>query len=203
MFIRWCYTLRLHLMFITREHQFRAVSYVGDSCSIDFSYFSIRAQRNSDRTELRATSEEDSSSIALRSIVNYILTSLCYRYAFSFVCYIGNHNQWRTGPPGNREISRWAPASWSLSRSRFAGFDARRAPAGLAAGGRSRRQRAIAGRPVVSHVRVVDCDSTCGYLLMWRSSEGRWNFLIVKWRCCRLIRRLISCERRSVMLMAA
>ena len=24
-------------------------------------------------------------------------------------------SQWRTGPPGNREISRWAPASWSFS----------------------------------------------------------------------------------------
>ena len=43
-----------------------------------------------------------------------------------------------------------------LSRSRFAGFDARRAPAGLAAGGRSRRQRAIAGQSVSSLSVVVD-----------------------------------------------
>ena len=43
-----------------------------------------------------------------------------------------------------------------MSRSRYAGFDARRAPAGLAAGGRSRRQRAIAGRSVVSLSLVVD-----------------------------------------------
>ena len=30
-----------------------------------------------------------------------------------------HYNQWRTGPPGNREISRWAPASWSFSGPRL------------------------------------------------------------------------------------
>ena len=47
-----------------------------------------------------------------------------------------------------------------MSRSRFAGFDARRAPAGLAAGGRSRRQRVIAGQSVVSSLSVVVGEST-------------------------------------------
>ena len=39
-------------------------------------------------------------------------------YCYCWLCVLPKFCQWRTGPPGNREISRWAPASWSFSGPR-------------------------------------------------------------------------------------
>ena len=63
----------------------------------------------------RISSYSESQASRPGSVANLLLLSECPDlWSFVSAC----RHQWRTGPPGNREISRWAPASESFSGPR-------------------------------------------------------------------------------------